>query len=86
MSATLSRLETYRKLNAIRTRRMPKVWLHVALSILVMNASAVARIIEGRPDKIRECARKGLTLAGGDAVCVSIAEPLGRGQIGQILQ
>jgi hypothetical protein len=54
---TFSRLKTYRKLDAIRTRRMAKVWLHVALSILVMNASAVARILEGRPDQLRECAR-----------------------------
>ena len=37
---------------------MPKVWLHVALSILTLNASAVARIQEGRPDQLRECARK----------------------------
>lgn len=37
-----SRLKGYRKLNAIRTRRMPKVWLHVALSLLVMNGAAIA--------------------------------------------
>lgn len=37
-----SRLKGYRKLNSIRTRRMPKVWLHVALSLLAMLASAVA--------------------------------------------
>ncbi len=55
---TFSRLKTYRKLNEIRTRRMAKVWLHVALSILVLNASAVARIQEGRPDQLRECARR----------------------------
>ena len=29
-----SRLKTYRKLDAIRTRRLPKVWLHVALEHL----------------------------------------------------
>ena len=51
-------LKTYRKLNYVRTRRMAKVWLHVALSILVLNASAVARIQEGRPDQLRECARR----------------------------
>ncbi len=56
--AKRDRLTTYRKLNAIRTRRMRNVWLHVALSILVMNASAIARIHEGRPDQLRECARK----------------------------
>lgn len=50
--------EIYRKLDSIRTRRMPKVWLHVALSILVLNGSAVARIQEGRPDQLRECVRK----------------------------
>jgi ABC-type proline/glycine betaine transport system permease subunit len=35
------RLKTYRKLDAIRTRRLPKVWLHVALSVLAMTAAAV---------------------------------------------
>lgn len=35
-----SRLKTYRKLNSLRTRRMPKVWLHVALSWLTMLVSA----------------------------------------------
>ena len=55
---TFSRLPSYRKLNAIRTRRMQKVWLHVALSILVMNASAVARIQEGEPSELRACTRK----------------------------
>lgn len=38
-----SRLKTYRKLNSIRTRRMPKVWLHVALSLLTMVAGAVSQ-------------------------------------------
>jgi hypothetical protein len=37
-----SRLKTYRKLDAIRTRRLPKVWLHVALSLLTMAGCAVA--------------------------------------------
>lgn len=37
-----SRLKTYRKLDAIRVRRLAKVWLHVALSLLTMNASALA--------------------------------------------
>ncbi len=36
-----SRLKGYRKLNSLRTRRMPKVWLHVILSLLAMNASAL---------------------------------------------
>ncbi len=35
--------KTHRKLGAIRTRRIPKVWLHVAMSVLVMKASAVTR-------------------------------------------
>ncbi len=49
-----SRLKTYRKLDAIRTRRMPKVWLHVAMSLMVMNAIA---LVNGRIDKasIRQC-------------------------------
>jgi hypothetical protein len=46
-----SRLKGYRKLNAIRTRRMPKVWLHVALSLLVMNGAALAANGNG----IRRC-------------------------------
>lgn len=55
---TFSRLKTYRKLDSLRTRRTPKVWLHVALSISVLNASAVARIQEGEPGELRECTRK----------------------------
>jgi transposase len=38
-----SRLKGYRKLNSIRTRRLPKVWLHVALSVLTMNVAALMR-------------------------------------------
>ena len=34
-----SRLKGYRKLNSLRTRRMPKVWLHVAMGLLVTLAS-----------------------------------------------
>ena len=45
------RLKTYRKLNALRTRGMAKVWLHVALSILTMNAAAVVNV-EG---DVRKC-------------------------------
>ena len=37
-----SRLKTYRRLDAIRTRRMPKVWLHVALSVTAMCAVSLA--------------------------------------------
>jgi len=48
-----SRLKGYRKLNALRTRRMPKVWLHVALSVLVMNAGAVSHSISGA--SLRTC-------------------------------
>ena len=45
------RLKGYRKLNAIRTRRIAKVWLHVALSLLAMNATAVVNV-EG---DVRKC-------------------------------
>ena len=38
------RLKGYRKLNAVRTRGMSKVWLHVALSIMAMNAAAVVNV------------------------------------------
>lgn len=47
-----SRLKGYRKLNAIRTRRLPKVWLHVAMSVLNMVAAAVAAAgVETNPRK-----------------------------------
>lgn len=46
-----SRLKTYRKLDAIRTRRLPKVWLHVAMSFLVMS---VAALTNGQP-MLRRC-------------------------------
>ena len=49
-----SRLKTYRKLDAIRTRGLPKVYLHVALSVLVMNAAAVVNAVEGM--SVRRCA------------------------------
>jgi hypothetical protein len=42
-----SRLKGYRKLNAIRTRRMPKVRLHVALSLITMNGLACANLDRG---------------------------------------
>lgn len=47
-----SRLPGYRKLNSIRTRRMPKVWLHVALSSLSMNAAAIVGMGSGH---VRRC-------------------------------
>lgn len=46
-------LGIYRKLNAIRTRRMPKVWLHVALSVIAMNVSASVMASAG--GQIRRC-------------------------------
>jgi IS5 family transposase len=49
-----SRLKTYRKLDAIRTRRLPKVWLHVALSVLVMNVAAVVNAGNGLAE-LRRC-------------------------------
>ncbi|MCJ7831230.1 MAG: transposase, partial [Dehalococcoidia bacterium] len=39
-----SRLKTYRKLDAIRTRRLPKVWLHTAMSLVVMNVAALVNL------------------------------------------
>ena len=45
------RLKGYRKLDAIRTRGLPKVWLHVALSLLAMNAAAVVNVDED----VRKC-------------------------------
>lgn len=53
MERVFSRLKGYRKLNSLRTRRMPKVWLHVALSVLVMNLTALANASQGLG--IRRC-------------------------------
>jgi 23S rRNA U2552 (ribose-2'-O)-methylase RlmE/FtsJ len=53
-----SRLKGCRKLDALRTRRLPKVWLHVALSVLAMNGSALARIQAGERSEIRTCTRR----------------------------
>ena len=52
------RLKGYRKLDALRTRRLPKVWLHVAMSILAMNASALAKVQEDRLGELWACTRK----------------------------
>ena len=49
-----SRLKTYRKLDAIRVRRMKKVWLHVALSLLTMNVAALAKAANGS-GSVRGC-------------------------------
>jgi IS5 family transposase len=49
-----SRLKTYRKLDAIRTRRLPKVWLHVALSLLAMNVAATTNLAAD-PAGLRKC-------------------------------
>ena len=49
-----SRLKTYRKLDAIRTRRLPKVWLHVALSLVAMNAAALVNSIDNTRN-LRRC-------------------------------
>ncbi len=48
------RLKGSRKLDALRTRRLPKVWLHVALSLLTMNAAAVASWHRS-PATLRKC-------------------------------
>lgn len=53
-----SRLKGYRKLDALRTRRLPKVWLHVAMSVLAMNAGALAKVQAGEPAELRVCTRK----------------------------
>ena len=47
-----SRLKGYRKLNSVRTRRMPKVWLHVALSLVTMTSAA---LVHGSGGSIRAC-------------------------------
>ena len=33
--------------DALRTWRLPKVWLHVALSVLAMNGAALAKVRAG---------------------------------------
>ena len=52
------RLKGYRKLDSLRTRRLPKVWLHVAMSILAMNVGALAKIQAGETDELRACTMK----------------------------
>jgi hypothetical protein len=49
-----SRLKGYRKLDAIRTRRLPKVWLHVAMSLVVMNVAALVNVAT-YPSGFRRC-------------------------------
>ena len=49
-----SRLKTYRKLDAIRTRGLPKVWLHVVMSLIAMNVVALANLVDGSAD-FRKC-------------------------------
>ena len=48
------RLKGYRKLDALRTRKLPKVWLHVALSILAMNGGALVNSKNGIAS-LRKC-------------------------------
>ncbi len=45
-----SKLKTYRKLDAMTARRLPKVWLYVALSLMVMNVVALANLVDGSAD------------------------------------
>lgn len=52
------RLKGYRKLDALRTRRLPKVWLHVAMSVLAMNGSALAKVQADKLNELRACTRK----------------------------
>ncbi len=54
MERVFGRLKGYRKLDALNTRRLPKVWLHVALSLLTMNAAAVASWHRS-PATLRKC-------------------------------
>jgi hypothetical protein len=49
-----SRLKGYRKLDAVRTRGLPKVWLHVALGVIVMNATALVNSM-GSATSLRKC-------------------------------
>ena len=44
----------YERLRAIRTRHIAKVRLHVAMSLLAMNAAAVVNAADGS-DNIRRC-------------------------------
>jgi hypothetical protein len=46
-----SRLEGYRKLNGIRARRMPKVWLHIALSLLTTTGERTHHHANGVPTR-----------------------------------
>ena len=48
------RLKGYRKLGAIRTRGLAKVWLHVALSMLVMDVAAGVNAADGLAS-VRRC-------------------------------
>jgi hypothetical protein len=49
-----SRLKGYRKLDAIRTRGLRKVWLHVALSLVVMNVAALVNSADSA-GSLRKC-------------------------------
>ena len=51
-----SRLKTYRKLDALRTRGLAKVWLHMALSIVSMNVSALVNATRDVADLRRSVA------------------------------
>ena len=37
---------------------MPKVWLHVAMSVLAMNGSALAKVKAGSFNELRVCTLK----------------------------
>ena len=52
------RLRIYRKLDALRTRRIAEVWLHVAISVLVMNVAALAKVQADRVGEFRACTRR----------------------------
>ena len=77
------RLKTHRKLDAIRTRRLPKVWLHVALSVLAMNAAAVVNGRIGLAD-LRKCVAR-YENATSRPVAFSPCPRSGRGGLGLLL-
>ncbi len=53
-----SRLKDKRRLNTHCFRGYAKINLHATLSVLVMQAMALARVEAGQPNAIRTCARK----------------------------
>ncbi len=42
----------------LRPRELPKVWLHAAMSVLVMSASVMAKVQVDRLGELSACTRK----------------------------